>query len=941
MIENTNTKQFYPGPILNNTLEITDFLFNDAEQIKIKHSKLNEEGVLIDVDLDYSTDYEVTKILPSDVNAAEAALTASTGQVLLKNVNVLAGEKLTVYRVSQIIQDMDYPRTGAFPAASHEGALDYLTMQNQEQQEQINRSLKIPNSVETFDAQMPTPLPARALKINANGTGFEMSEFDPDVALITTEEFKNQAQQAAIEALASQNIATEQANIATEQATIATEQANIATEQATIATNKTSEVVISGNEALSNIGTAKSEALTEIETLHSSSVDDITNLKNTSISNITTAKNNAITSITNQETTSKNNIINEGATQVGLVQQEGINRVEEILETGCIDVDYTKETSTLTFTGGGNALLSNYYTKEETNDLIPTNNNQLVNGAGYITADYHDSTKQDVITDLATIRSGASKGATALQSVPSEYVTETELQNGLNTKQDKGDYALKSEIPTKTSQLTNDSNFITSSYHDSTKQDKLTAGDNITIVDNVISATGGGGGGSVNIVQTTGNSTTAVMSQKATTDMPAFKEVITPTKMLKAQNTQYCTSYDTFDYEDIKVAQVYCRQAYNDSINHYRTGDIRYTSAISLYKDSNNYLSIYFNGYRLAVRNRKGNVTINEVDLGGINTDATNINKAENPTWCAEINLQEKTCIFYVMRNGQLSPFGEVVDISTWDLSHLDTFNIVFGCSEYFGDSFCYYCLLNEKIEIDKIINTPIEYSKYNCYDTYLKNDIKPLQVTGIYADSTLSDSVAGTLIEEYDNFHKVFSFSIPASTGTSPYLGLYGQVQGTQHLGQICVIKCKFLEFAEGAGIRYASQSAYIYKGTEFVYLSTYGVPLFVPELNVEYTFVIRQEKTNPSGNYLLRGVGNFTMETLDMYFMTPQSANICAETWDGNFFRGVLPFVGTNVMFSNNYSSITTSRTGLGVPQYFQTTASNGNIYMYNGTTWKQISN
>lgn len=523
----------------------------------------------------------------------------------------------------------------------------------------------------------------------------------------------------------------------------------------------------------------------------------------------------------------------------------------------------------------------------------------------------------------------------------SNLATKEQLQQGLNTKQDKGDYALKSEIPTKTSQLTNDSNFITSSYHDSTKQDKLTAGDNITIVDNVISATGGGGGGSVNIVQTTGNSTTAVMSQKATTDMPAFKEVITPTKMLKAQNTQYCTSYDTFDYEDIKVAQVYCRQAYNDSINHYRTGDIRYTSAISLYKDSNNYLSIYFNGYRLAVRNRKGNVTINEVDLGGINTDATNINKAENPTWCAEINLQEKTCIFYVMRNGQLSPFGEVVDISTWDLSHLDTFNIVFGCSEYIGDSFCYYCLLNEKIEIDKIINTPIEYGKYNCYDTYLKNDIKPLQVTGIYADSTLSDSVAGTLIEEYDNFHKVFSFSIPASTGTSPYLGLYGQVQGTQHLGQICVIKCKFLEFAEGAGIRYASQSAYIYKGTEFVYLSTYGVPLFVPELNVEYTFVIRQEKTNPSGNYLLRGVGDFTIEFLDMYFMVPQSANICAETWDGNFFRGVLPFVGTNVMFSNDYSRITTSRTGLGVPQYYQTTASNGNIYMYNGTTWKQISN
>ena len=36
---------------------------------------------------------------------------------------------------------------------------------------------------------------------------------------------------------------------------------------------------------------------------------------------------------------------------------------------------------------------------------------------------YHDNTKQDIITDLATIRSGASKGATALQSVPATYRT--------------------------------------------------------------------------------------------------------------------------------------------------------------------------------------------------------------------------------------------------------------------------------------------------------------------------------------------------------------------------------------------------------------------------------------------------------------------------------------------------------------------------------------
>lgn len=61
---------------------------------------------------------------------------------------------------------------------------------------------------------------------------------------------------------------------------------------------------------------------------------------------------------------------------------------------------------------------------------------------GYATTSQLNN-KQDVISDLATIRSNASKGATALQSVPSEYVTETELSSKnfatvsqVNAKQD-------------------------------------------------------------------------------------------------------------------------------------------------------------------------------------------------------------------------------------------------------------------------------------------------------------------------------------------------------------------------------------------------------------------------------------------------------------------------------------------------------------------------
>lgn len=211
MIENTNTKQFYPGPILNDTLEISEFLFNTAEQIKIKHSKLDEDGILRDIDLVYGQDYEVLKDEaltcddgsepPSHAHIMEMGLTASTGQITLKeHIHVIAGERLTAYRESAIIQDKNYPRTGAFPAATHEGALDYLTMQNQEQQDELDRALKVPISTQNFAGSMPLPIPGRALKINQDGSGFEMSEFDPDIALVTTENFRNDAQQFAIEA---------------------------------------------------------------------------------------------------------------------------------------------------------------------------------------------------------------------------------------------------------------------------------------------------------------------------------------------------------------------------------------------------------------------------------------------------------------------------------------------------------------------------------------------------------------------------------------------------------------------------------------------------------------------------------------------------------------------------------------------------------------------
>ena len=82
------------------------------------------------------------------------------------------------------------------------------------------------------------------------------------------------------------------------------------------------------------------------------------------------------------------------------------------------------------------AVLADMTSSSATWYKLPVKVSELTNDAGYLTSHQdisHLATKtelnkkQDTISDLATIRANAEKGATALQSVPSEYVTETEL----------------------------------------------------------------------------------------------------------------------------------------------------------------------------------------------------------------------------------------------------------------------------------------------------------------------------------------------------------------------------------------------------------------------------------------------------------------------------------------------------------------------------------
>ena len=111
--------------------------------------------------------------------------------------------------------------------------------------------------------------------------------------------------------------------------------------------------------------------------------------------------------------------------------------------------------------GEGGGDMSNYYTKTESDARFLSNSTPipsasdttpLMDGVGnsgsastFARADHRhpsDTTKQDVINDLADIRSGASKGNTAYQK-PSSGILKTDLESSVQTSLEKADNAIQ------------------------------------------------------------------------------------------------------------------------------------------------------------------------------------------------------------------------------------------------------------------------------------------------------------------------------------------------------------------------------------------------------------------------------------------------------------------------------------------------------------------
>lgn len=166
-------------------------------------------------------------------------------------------------------------------------------------------------------------------------------------------------------------------------------------------------------------------------------------------------------------------------------------------------IAHSEQVEPVVYTAGqGIDITDNIISAKIGNGLMISKDNEAIEAdTGYLAvkSDIPDvsqfATRQEVSEGLLTKQDVLSEG-NGIQIKQNEVSVNTSVIAPLSAisehNEDSTAHAdIRSSIPTKTSDITNDSGFITSSYHDNTKQDRLTAGENITIENNVISSTGG------------------------------------------------------------------------------------------------------------------------------------------------------------------------------------------------------------------------------------------------------------------------------------------------------------------------------------------------------------------------------------------------------------------------------------------------------------------
>lgn len=161
-ISNTNSRNNYTGNNSTDTYNYTFRIFNQEDLLVTVRNTNN-----IETTLTLTTNYTVTGV---------GSLTGGT--IVLVDGNLATGYVLSIRRVVELVQETDIRNQGAFYPEIHEDQFDRQVMMAQQQQDEVDRSVKLAETIDPadFDTRLPASIVGavnRTVMTNATGDGFE------------------------------------------------------------------------------------------------------------------------------------------------------------------------------------------------------------------------------------------------------------------------------------------------------------------------------------------------------------------------------------------------------------------------------------------------------------------------------------------------------------------------------------------------------------------------------------------------------------------------------------------------------------------------------------------------------------------------------------------------------------------------------------------------
>jgi len=156
------------------------FRITDEDHLLVTVKDTND----VESTLTISTDYTVSGVGTS--SGGTVTLVDSGQSWLDGDGDLLTGYTITIRRVVQIVQETDIRNQGDFYPEVHEDQFDYHTFVDQQQQDEIDRSVKNPESVptSTFDPTLPAGIDTANVSIvtNSSGDGFEIGPTTTEIS---------------------------------------------------------------------------------------------------------------------------------------------------------------------------------------------------------------------------------------------------------------------------------------------------------------------------------------------------------------------------------------------------------------------------------------------------------------------------------------------------------------------------------------------------------------------------------------------------------------------------------------------------------------------------------------------------------------------------------------------------------------------------------------